>query len=217
MTKHTLVGDGAPYTQFAPPTQINPDKSTKGEGSALCACGWLSEYLPSRAARKAAHAEHKASFDAPDTETQEDAPVTAETASDVEPEVSEAVAFPETIASRFWGVLSQCAVTVAGTVEGIEDARPDGVTRSIVLEGTDAAVEFLLVKIPEFWDNALAALKAAIRAGEIAKSAVDENGRRPSRFNDKKAWLLAFSESYDPFTYERPSAEPEAVADESVI
>lgn len=211
IVKHTLVGDGAPFMLNSEP--VNSDKSTKGEGSALCVCGWLSESLSSRAARKAAHAEHKANATT-DTQTQE-APAVTETQTAVEPEISEAISFPEDITSRYWSVLGQCAVTVAGTVEGIEDARPDGVTRSVVLEGSAEAVEFLKVKIPEFWANAVAALRAAVKAGEITKSVVDENGRRPSRFNDKKAWLVTFSESYDPFTYEPASTE--AAADESVI
>lgn len=55
--KHTLKADGAAFT--AEGTRVNPG-SAAGEGSALCACGWASEPLATRAARIAAHRVHKA-------------------------------------------------------------------------------------------------------------------------------------------------------------
>ena len=59
--KHTIKSDGAPFKlnldgEYVP---VNEDKSTAGAGVAVCSCGDASSQLPTRAARKAWHAQHK--------------------------------------------------------------------------------------------------------------------------------------------------------------
>lgn len=59
---HELQREGAPYVKKGNRTHlVNPGSwSTKGEGRALCSCGWTSEILTTASARKKAHREHKA-------------------------------------------------------------------------------------------------------------------------------------------------------------
>ena len=57
MTKHNIKADGAAFHADGSRVQ---DGTTMGLGSAICSCGESSEALPTRAARKSWHAEHKA-------------------------------------------------------------------------------------------------------------------------------------------------------------
>lgn len=55
--KHTIKADGAPFHEDGSP--VNDDKSTAGEGVAVCSCGAVSGLYVTRAARKAWHRAHK--------------------------------------------------------------------------------------------------------------------------------------------------------------
>lgn len=240
-TAHTLSADGAAFVIVEPGVveRVSPT-STAGTGRAKCGCGWLSEELPTRSARKTAHMEHKmypsttpsAATAEPDTTpTQEETPVTetaekpakatkaktskakAEPVAEEELPASEATGTIDygNAAKHFWRSLSKGAVDYVGGIEGVDDAHADYKTRTIVVEGTAAAVEAAQIEVPQLWADAYAAIKEARKTDtSLAVGENEDKAARYARYKNEQAWMLAFAQNY---TYAEPVAE-EADTDE---
>lgn len=201
--KHTLTADGAPF--YAQGNPVNSDSSTKGEGSAKCACSWLSEVLPSRAARKAAHAEHRTN-PTPVEPIKEKKPVAKKTTTEeptveadesAEPTKSVTIEYAGA-AKHFWRSLSKGAIDYVGRIEGVVDATADYKTRTLTVEATvPEALEQAQAQVPQLWADAYAAMKEARKTDEgLAVAQNETTEQRYARYKNEQAWMLAFCEKY---------------------
>lgn len=176
MATHALRFNGAPFTSTG--DQVNPDASiTSGRGRARCACGWLSEELPSGAARRAAFKEHKAA----ETAAPEPAavyadaaeePVQAKVPEEVAPEpatedvdatpkdAERALPFTDAVAFHFWGYLGRDATTafLAGAFPQVT-ARFDNKEHVVILQGPADDLEPAADAIMTMWSLAIAEFK----------------------------------------------------------
>lgn len=179
MATHALRFNGAPFTSTG--DQVNPDASiTSGRGRARCACGWLSDELPSGAARRAAFKEHKVQAaiqelpdeglvaaaevdhgvhaDVPDEEV---APEPAAEDADATPKDAErALPFTDAVAFHFWAYLGREATTAFLKVAFPSvTARFDNKEHVVILQGPGDKLEPAADAIMTMWSLAIAEFK----------------------------------------------------------
>lgn len=174
---HTLRFNGAPFASDGSP--VHEDTSiTAGTGSAKCACGWLSEELPSGNARRAAHKAHKqeapaVAVAADVQEPEVSAPVQEEevapepVAEDVDateedaPVAERAVPFTDAVAFHFWAYLGREATTsFMGLAFPDVTAKFDNKEHVVILQGPDKdELETAADALLTMWSLAIAEFK----------------------------------------------------------
>lgn len=187
---HTLRFNGTPFHSDGTPVHLDGYASiTSGTGSAKCACGWLSEELPSGNARRAAHKLHKqeaalseelgtlllppATVAADVQEPEVTAPVQEEevapepAAEDVDateedaPVAERAVPFTDAVAFHFWAYLGREATTAfMGLAFPDVTAKFDNKEHVVILQGPDKEeLETAADALLTMWSLAIAEFK----------------------------------------------------------
>lgn len=180
MQKHTIKADGAPFNLNGTPR--NEDKSTAGDGRALCSCGWVSSDLPTRAARKEEHAAHKNREEqvATDAAVQEQAEWDAAAPEDLLGyEDVAADTRVDYTSGRFWDTLGTGSTAIVAALGGSAQAlKEDRRTTYLSVAGPEDVQERASTWLPQLWRDAHDALNERRREqGQLDADAAWSFGR----------------------------------------
>lgn len=212
--KHTLVHAGTPHDEVG--YELTDPKVTKGTGRAKCSCGWLSEELDTAAARKSAHAEHKAEV-AAEADAPKDAPSKGKKGSQgrgkakadptpepdapeaAEPSLEVTLDYRTVGPKHFWQAMRDVAVDYASEQDGVDGVKA-GPRMTVVLSGDDGdALEETAAEVEKLWTEALAALtehKKDKKASAKIWAGIAES-RRAGR-SAQEAFIKKFAKTWSP-------------------
>lgn len=206
--KHTLKSDGAPFNEKG--NRINP-VGTAGDGRAMCACGALSDPLPTRAARKTWHAEHKgapAPVEQPKPEkpapkaksTKAEKPVVEKATSQVlKTGKTTSVVTLKHVSKAYWVTLGrEAGVALAKAMPGVQETMFSNPKMAILVKGeTLGQAQAATDALDKFWEDAQAALRHFKRTDKKYRAhRRDTADQRKARYGAEKEFLAAWAKKY---------------------
>lgn len=210
--KHALCYNGAPYDADGQLRHIDK-RVTSGSGRARCACGALSDVLPTGSARRAWFKDHKATGAAvPDPEDLlglVDEPTTKPApAPEPEPvkDVELVLPFAPLAPVSYWRYLGRDGSRAyVGLLYPTVTATPDNAQRAVVLAGPEPEAQAAYDALSQLWQDAVAAADkwCATDAAYQARPRGGVEGRMAA-YHMKGDFLLA---------YARQQAEARALED----